>query len=89
MKDYQQYLTFVEEGFQPQQSYMFAHLHIIHSCANIIHNNIMFYYYICTFVEEGIQPQHSFMFSYVALWNSPKAADSVCHDKVFDILVIT
>ena len=42
MKGYQQYSTFVEEGFQPQQSFVFAHLQVIHSCANIIHITIMF-----------------------------------------------
>ena len=41
---YQPYSTFVEEGFQPQQSYMFAHLYIIHSCAKRIRIAIMFLY---------------------------------------------
>ena len=41
---YQPYSSFVEEGFQPQQSYMFAHLYIIHSCAKRIRMAIMFLY---------------------------------------------
>ena len=42
MKGYQPYSTFVEEGFQPQQSFMFVHLPIVHSCTNMIHITIMF-----------------------------------------------
>ena len=61
------------------------------------HNNVLMYFRegfqpYSTFVEEGILPQHSLMFSNVisvALWHSSKAADSVRHDKVLDILVIT
>ena len=43
-----------------------------------------------TFVEEDVLPQNSFMFSnviFVTLWHSSKAAYSVCHDKVLDILI--
>ena len=46
---------------------------------------------ISTVVEEGILLQLSLMFSNVicvALWHSSKAADSVRHDEVLDILVI-
>ena len=35
-------LNFVEEDFQPQQSFMFAHYQIILSCANMIHKTIKF-----------------------------------------------
>ena len=71
----------------------------MNSCANMIHKTIMFYRDIMevywpysTFVEEDIRPQHSFTFSnviFVALWHSSKASDSVHHDKVLDIMVIT
>ena len=42
MKGYQPYSTFVEEGFQPQHSFMFANLQIICLCANMIHITILF-----------------------------------------------
>ena len=52
MKGYQPYSTFVEEGFQPQQSFMFAHLQVIHSYVNMIHITIMF---LC---DLGRAPSH-------------------------------
>ena len=65
------YWTFVEGGFQPQQSFMVAHFQIIHLCANMINNTIMFYNDIwkasrhnSNFVEEDFQPQQSFMFAH-------------------------
>ena len=47
---------------------------------------------IFNLVEDGIQLQQSFMFFNVissTLWHSPKAADSVRHDKVLDNTIIT
>ena len=100
MKGYRPYSTFVEEGFQPQQSFMFAHLQVIHSYVNMIHITIMF---LCDLGRATSHIQnllkrasclntHSCVFPNmisVALWHSSKAADSVRHDKVLDTMVIT
>ena len=70
MEGYQPYSTFVEEGFQPQQSFMFADFQIIHPCTNMTHNTIMFYQdlwratsHIQHLLKRGFQPQQSFMFA--------------------------
>ena len=50
---------------------MVVHFQIIHLCANMINNTIMFYYDIwkatshnLNFVEEDFQPQQSFIFAH-------------------------
>ena len=71
IEGYRPYCTFIEEGFQPQQSFMIAHFQIKHLCAKMIHTTIMFCHDIwkatshnSNFVEEGFQPQQSFMFAH-------------------------
>ena len=82
MEDFQPNSTFVVEGFQPQQIFVFAHYTFVCKRDQQHHNVLPLfiegYQSYSTFVEEGIRPQHSFMFynvSFVTLWHSSKAAD--------------